>query len=329
MGKETKELGVVKKPRTINPNKNSALLPIPGGNPRTPQQAFLDIKICKQIEIDGVGMGVLTDGTPFLTGRGLARLCGVDSSRISEITNDWGTSLRPTTIGVKKILLSRGVDATEKVYVDVNDNGVSFYAYSDVFCLAVLEYYAFDAGGSKRQQALKNYRLLAGKALHDFIYAQVGYSTNLNVPEAWQQFHARVSLTYNSIPAGYFGIFKEIADMIVTLGEAGLHIDSNFVPDISVGSAWSKYWSANNLEQRYGPRKQWEHNYPDMFPQAKSNPQHPWGYPEVALGEFRRWFRSEYIGKGQLSRYVNTKIKQRELPPSFAQLVTKVYELDR
>jgi len=37
----------------------------------------MDLSIKHQIEIDGVGMGVLPDGTPFLTERGLARLCGV------------------------------------------------------------------------------------------------------------------------------------------------------------------------------------------------------------------------------------------------------------
>src|SRR5690348_17265251 len=42
-----------------------------------PKQGTLDLGIAKQIEIDGVGMGVLSDGTAFLTGRGLARLCGV------------------------------------------------------------------------------------------------------------------------------------------------------------------------------------------------------------------------------------------------------------
>lgn len=329
MSELKKTIGVQKKPRTLKANKNAVLLPVPGQNPRTPQQAFLDIKICKQIEIDGVGMGVLTDGTPFLTGRGLARLCGIDSSRISEITNDWHTSQRPVTIRIKKILLDRGIDAADKTYIEVTDNGISFYAYSDIFCLAVLEYYAFDAGQYRRQQALKNYRILAGKALHDFIYTQVGYSTNFNVPEAWQQFHARVSLTYNSIPAGYFGIFKEIADMIVTLGEAGLHIDSNFVPDISVGIAWSKYWVENKYDKKYGERKRWEHNYPEIFPQAKSNPQNPWCYPEGALGEFRRWIREIYIGAGKFSNYINSQIKSRELPPSFAQLVTKAYELDQ
>jgi hypothetical protein len=137
-----------------------------------------------------------------------------------------------------------------------------------------------------------------------------------------------VSLTYNAVPFGYFSIFKEIADMIVTLGEAGLHINSDFVPDISVGGTWGKHWADKNLEETYGERIKWEHNYPEMFPQAKSNPQYPWAYPDAALPEFRRWFQEEYIGDGKFSKYINGKIKAKQLSPSFAQQVTKVYDLD-
>src|SRR5690606_20334352 len=134
-------------------------------------------------------------------------------------------------------------------YIEIKQRSGSFHAYADVVCLAVLEYYAFDAGAAVTEQAQKNFRLLAGKALHDFIYTQVGYDPNHNVPSAWVQFHARVSLTYNSVPAGYFSIFKEIADMIVTLGEAGLHIDESFVPDISVGLVWGNHWTKNNFDK--------------------------------------------------------------------------------
>jgi hypothetical protein len=275
-------------------------------------------------------MGVLTDGTPFLTGRGLARLCGVDSSRISEIAADWDSPTpKPVAAKVKKLLQDRGISIPDHPYIEIKQRtGLAFHAYSDVVCLAVLEYYAFDAGSAVREQALKNYRVLAGKALHDFIYTQVGYDPNHNVPAAWVQFHARVSLTYNSVPAGYFSIFKEIADMIVTLGEAGLHIDSSFVPDISVGGAWGKHWAENDLEEKYGERIKWEHNYPQVFPQSKSNPQHAWCYPDAALAEFRRWYREEYIGDGKFSRYINGKIKAKELPPSFAQHVIKAYNLE-
>lgn len=316
-------------PRGQKTNKNIALLPTPGGNPRTPVQGELDLQIHTQIEIDGVGMGVLTDGTPFLTGRGLARLCGVDSSRISEIGSDWNSaSPRPVTLKIKKILQDRGLPIPEHPYIEIKQRSSMFHAYSDVACLAILEYYAFDAGSGVKEQAQKNYRLLAGKALHDFIYTQVGYDPNHNVPQAWRQFHDRVSLTYNSVPAGYFSVFKEIADMIVTLGEAGLHIDSTFVPDISVGGAWGKHWTAKGFDQKYGQRVKWGHNYPDYFPQALSNPQECWCYPDDALGEFRRWVREDYIGGGKFSNYINNKIKQKELPPSFSQLVIAAYNLN-
>ena len=318
----------VKNARTLNTSNNAALLPVPSKKTRTSKIQGDLLQILKEVEIDGVGMGVLSDGTPFLSGRGLARLCGVDSSRISEISNDWSNSKGVSTIKIINILQHRGFSIPQKPYIEIQSKTSNFfYAYPDNICLAILEYYAFDASQTK-EQALQNYRILAGKSLHDFIYAQVGYRIEENLPEAWQQFHARVSLTYNSIPPGYFGIFKEIADMIVTLGEAGLHIDSSFVPDISVGKTWSSYWNENNLNSKYGEPKKWEHNYPDMFPQSRSNPQYPACYPESALGEFRKWFREIYIGGGKFSKYINDQIKKKALPPSFAQLVTKAYALD-
>ena len=206
---------------------------LPAVNPlnQITQKSQLDLFIDKQKEIDGVGMGVLSDGTAFLTGRGLARLCGISNARIVELGQHWnGPTSNAMTTAVKKILQDKGV-VLQNPYVEISQRSGAFYAYSDTVCLAVLEYYAFD---QPTEEAKKNFRILAGKALHDFIYAQVGYDPNNHVPEIWRQFHDRVSLTYNSVPPGYFGIFKEISDMIVHLGQSGLHIDSKFVPDISV-----------------------------------------------------------------------------------------------
>ena len=192
-------------------------------------------------------------------------------------------------------------------------------------CLAVLEYYAFDAGSNIKEQAQTNYRQLAGQALRDFIYTQVGYDPSASVPDAWRQFHDRVSLTYNSVPHGYFGVFKEMSDMIVTLGQAGLHIDASFVPDISVGQHWGKHWVNSNFDASFGQRIKFEHNFPDYFPQAAANPQEPWCYPDAALGEFRRWLREEYVGQGKFGKYIQGKVQQRQLPPSFAQLAVSAY----
>lgn len=312
---------------TPKSSKNKTLVAAPGASAITPRQGMLNLQIEKQIEVDGVGMGVLTDGTPFLTGRGLARLCGVSNARIVELSADWKDERRALTKRVKEILASKSI-VFDTPHIEINQRSGAFHAYPDVLCIAVLEYYAFDAGESIRETAIKNFRVLAGKALHDFIYSQVGYDPDKHVPAVWRQFHDRVSLTYNSVPAGYFSVFKEIADMIVTLGQAGLSIDSSFVPDGSVGSHWARHWKAENLESKFGARISWDHNFPDYFPQAKSNPQPAKAYPEAALPEFRRWMRENYIGDGKFTKYINNKIKQKELPASFSQIVIEAYDLD-
>jgi hypothetical protein len=211
-------------------------------------------------------------------------------------------------------------------HIEVQDRGVVIYAYPDTVCLAVLENYAFEAGSNCKEEARKNFRLLAGKALQDFIYSQVGYDPSNAIPISWKQFHDRVSLVYNAVPKGHFSVFKEIADMIVTLGQAGLHIDESFVPDISVGQHWSRHWIDNDFDQRYGERRPYEHNYPDYFPQARSNPQAPWCYPNAALGEFRRWFQDDYITGGRFKTYMQGKVRKGELATSFAQLAIAAYE---
>lgn len=313
---------------TLNINGTKNLVAVQPSKPATTNlQARLDLGIDKQVEIDGVGMGVLTDGTAFLTGRGLARLAGVNHSVIQGITTEFqAPDAFPRIRQIRDILRSHGID-TDQPCVPVQQRSGMFLAYPDVVCLAVLEYYAFEATPPK-PEAIRNYRLLAGKALRDFIYTQVGYDPNSNLPEKWRHFHDRVSLTYNAVPQGYFGIFKEIADLIVTLGQAGAHISEKFVPDISVGQAWAKHWESSGLKAKFGDRIKYKHNYPDYFPQAESNPQEPWCYPEGALGEFRRWFRESYIGEGKFQKYIEGKVKQNLLPVSFAQLAIAAYVRD-
>jgi hypothetical protein len=282
-----------------------------------PVQGSLDLKVEKEVEIDGVGMGVLSDGTPYLTGRGLARFCGVDSSVITRLGVDWSEQLqKPRITRIRQILELRGVNHASP-YIEFNGNRY----WTGAVCVAVLEYYALDATTTNdNSKALYNYRTLAGRGFDEFIYTQVGYDPSQSVPDQWKQFHDRVSLNHNSVPTGHFSIFKEIADIIVTLGQAGLHIDDKFVPDISVGRTWSTHWKNNNLAGKYGERSTYLHHYPDYFPQAASNPQEPLCYPEAALGEFRRWFREVYVGEGKFKNYLNNQAKAKALPASFSQI---------
>lgn len=280
------------------------------------QQLRLDLQVAAESEIDGVGMGVLSDGTPYLTIRGLARMCGVDHTQIVRITGDWTLQpLRPREQKIRELVRAQGFDDTVAFYA-VERNGVINHIVPSAVCMAILEYYAFEArtGG---EQAAKSYRVLARKGFNDFVYAQVGYNPTGAPSIAWQQFHDRVSLAYHTVPEGYFSIFKEIADVLVLMIRQGVNIGSTFLPDISVGQLWARHWQSENLAIIHGERIRYQHNYPNYFPQAASNPQSPYCYPDDALPEFRRWIREVYIPQ-RLPGYLSTKLSQGQLSKSVA-----------
>ena len=278
----------------------------------TPFQLKLDLKIEVEREIDGIGMGVLSDGSPFLNIRGLANMCGVDSSMITRITADWVlTPLKPREQKIRELVRAQGADDSVS-FIAIARNGTINHIIPSAVCMAVLEYYAFEAKTSN-DKAAQSFRLLARKGFQQFIYAQVGYNPSGAPSVAWQQFHDRVSLSYHTVPDGYFSIFKEVADLIVTMIRSGANIGKDFIPDISVGMAWAKYWKTESLEIVYGERKRYEHDYPDYFPQALSNPQPAYCYPDDALGEFRKWVREQYLNH-QMPKYLESKVKEGKLP---------------
>lgn len=277
----------------------------------TPQQLKFDLDIAVEREIDGIGMGVLSDGTPFLNIRGLARMCGVDHSMIVRITNDWiDVPLKAREAKIRELVRDQGADDSV-AFIAINKDGTIHHTIPAAVCMAILEYYAFEARTGS-DVAATSYRLLARKGFNDFIYSQVGYNPSGAPAVAWQQFHDRVSLSYHSVPDGYFSIFKEIADLLVTMIREGADLGKSFIPDISVGQAWAKYWKAESLDIIYGDRIQYAHNYPTYFPQALSNPQPAYCYPDDALGEFRKWVREQYVPH-KLPGYLESKVKQGQL----------------
>lgn len=245
------------------------------------------------------------------------------NAHVGTISTEWNdTNQRPRIAIIRDLLASRGV-TRDLPHIPVMKGGQNFLAYPDTVC--ILEYYAFEAGANCKKEARKNCRVLAGKALRDFIYTQVGYSPEVQVPLAWQQFHDRVSLVYDSVPMGYFSVFKEIADMVVTLIRGGAMFGPDFVPDISVGQHWAQHWNETMLGDTYGARAKYEHNYPHYFPQAASNPQAPYCYPNATLGEFRRWMWEVYLPT-KLPDYLAKKEAQGVLPPSFSKLALKAFQ---
>ncbi|WP_417812451.1 hypothetical protein [Thalassospira alkalitolerans] len=218
---------------------------------------------------------------------------------------------------MKAILYEDGASDIEPVYETFNGN-VRVLAYPEQVAMAILEYFALDSTRLGQPVALRNFRRIARHGLREFVYGRTGY-TGGRKDDVWAIFRDRVSLNFDSVPDGYFGIFKEISSLIVNLGLQGLHIDERFVPDISVGQAWAKHWTASKFKDRFGDRRTYPHNYPPYFPQAVSNPQMAACYPEDALGEFRRWFRNDYIGEGRFKKYLTGKASELQLEDGYVE----------
>lgn len=290
-------------------------------------QGQLDLEKVDGARMNSFGMGILSDGTPFLTQRGLAVLCGVENAHIGTISSQWGDVVPKPRISKIRDILARNGHSLDAAHVPVQVGGRILYAYREEISLAVIEYYAFEAEQFCQVEAKDNFRVLARKGFRDAIYETLDYSPASPIDEKWRAFHDRVSLVYNSAPDGYFSIFKESAEITVTLGEHGVFANDEIIPDISIGRCWSDHWRKANLGAVHGERLDYEHNYPGYFPQAISNPQTPWAYPESALGEFKRWLREDYIRGGKLTNYVKGQVAKNALAAETANNVLAAYQL--
>jgi hypothetical protein len=284
------------------------------GVPEASPKVQLKLFSIAEVDVNGIQMGVLSDGTPYLNLRSLARLCGVDHAALLRMANNWDEEQsKPRGRKIKELLLARGHSGTQ-LNVATTDGGVDTHAYTDTVSMAILEYYAFEAVQGSSETALRNYRLLAQQSLRQFIYNQCGYDPNRHIPQSWRNFEERVLLN-DQLPIGYFSVFREIADLVIHMIKAGCPLDSHTVPDISVGQAWSSYWLDNGFTTAYGSRLKFPHFYPDWFPQAAVNPVESWIYPANALGLFHTWIHRNYL-RQQFPKYVQNKVKKGVFLPA-------------
>ncbi len=129
----------------------------------TREQKELPLRIAAEREVDGVEMGVLSNGTSYLTIRGLARMCGVDHSVIVRVTDQLlNDPEKPRARQIRELIKGQGGN-DGIVFFPVEKNGVLHHTIPDTVCMAILEYYAFEARGGDGQ-ALKAYRRWRGKA---------------------------------------------------------------------------------------------------------------------------------------------------------------------
>lgn len=274
--------------------------------PASPRQGVLDLGVEVELVVAGVEMGVLENGMPYLTQRGLAEMSGAARSTIQELTQEWHDAQKSGVFSSKRMIYFREYLETKgydepQLFIEIRKDGSAHYAYPDVVCMAIIEYFAFEAQRTN-PTALANFRNLARFGLQSFIYEALGYSP----PDKWKYHHDRVSILQGGAPEGYFIIFNEVSGMIIDLINADLTVSDKTIPDISVGKCWGDHWTKSAFDQAYSARIKYEHNYPAYYPQAASNPQQPWAYPNEALAEFRRWFRNDYLVT-RFPRYILTK----------------------
>lgn len=137
---------------------------------RTPRRkgrrvAKPEISVAAYGQFNGIGMGRLSNGEPFLTQRGLASLCGVQNAHIGTISRDWATA-KPRILAVRARLTAPQTAAHQvRVF-----EGRRLYCYDTDVARAVLGYYAQDAGSHAQEEAKRNRARFKGDRLADFIH---------------------------------------------------------------------------------------------------------------------------------------------------------------
>jgi len=125
------------------------------------------VKVAEYGEFDGIGMGRLSNGEPFVTQRGLAALCGVQNAHIGTISRDWTT--RKPRIAAIHARLSETRKEAHKV---LSFEGHRLYCYDTEVAKAVMGYYAQDAGSHAQEEAKRNRARFTGDRLAGFICSQ-------------------------------------------------------------------------------------------------------------------------------------------------------------
>ncbi|GAA5785637.1 hypothetical protein YWS52_19590 [Chitiniphilus shinanonensis] len=227
------------------------------------------------------------------------------------MANNWpDEQAKPRGRKIVQLLQSQKYSGAN-LYVRTSGTFGETHAYPDAVCMAVLEYYAFEAQQAESSVALQNFRLLARQSLRQFVYEKCGYNPAAADAASWENFQARLLLN-DSMPKGYFSVFSEAASLILQMIRADLVLDSHSVPDGSIGIAWAKHWKANEHDEEYGQRTKYPHVFPEWYPQSNADIE-AWIYPNAALGVFKDWLDNEYIPH-KLPNYLGRKVSEGVFP---------------
>ena len=176
-------------------------------------QLTLDLGIEVERSVAGIEMGVLANGISFLSQNGLAKMCGVSRKTISDMSREWEEGRREGVIQPGSRLaylhdrLSDDGYRDARLYIECAKGNTTYHAYPDVVCMAVIEFFAFEARNVTKK-AQENFRKLAQYGFRQFVYNALHY-----VPEdKWRYYQDRVSIlrSMDSVPDGHFTVFHEI-----------------------------------------------------------------------------------------------------------------------
>jgi len=94
-------------------------------------------------------MGVLQNGMPYLTQRGLSQISGAARSTIQAFTQEWEQTIgdpipaKGRMAFFKSYLFEKGYDEP-RLFLEVTKQGKPYYAYPDLVCMAFIEYFVLE-----------------------------------------------------------------------------------------------------------------------------------------------------------------------------------------
>lgn len=273
-----------------------------------------NLEVIKSIEVSGfpIEVGVLKDGTPFLSGRGLARACGISNSTLvgwGEVTPQLGDHHRAGKMA--NLLATYGYEG-DRFFFRIPDGtkfegkaNVSAYPYK--VCMAFLDYYAFEAN---KEEARNSLRILSEKQLPQFILEAIGQrpvkaikpkyepTPRISEPSPFETRPLR-----DGIPVGYFAVAQLASGDQVRSLQTALNLDVDTIFPTHIEKAWNRFWDIKKLWEQYGERFPMPQKDEDFLP-ART-----YIYPTSALDEFKQWLNLRYIPE-RFPSYLQRKIKQ-------------------
>lgn len=125
-------------------------------------------------EVNGIEMGVLDNGIPFLTELGLSKIAGINRSMLRRLSADWALEkTKPRGQKIQELLEERGCNE-DYLFLYAIQNGEDINAYHEYACMAILEYYAFETD-APRKEAKSAYRIFSRAGFRSFIHSVTEY----------------------------------------------------------------------------------------------------------------------------------------------------------